>query len=101
MRAIGEQFVREIEYTADGVARREPCDVLLVHQGVVPNANLGLSMRLRHEWDDRQRCFRPVLDEWGNASVDGMMVAGDGGGIAGALAAEHAGRIAALAAACA
>jgi NADPH-dependent 2,4-dienoyl-CoA reductase/sulfur reductase-like enzyme len=32
---------------------------------------------------------------WGNTSVAGILVAGDGGGIIGARAAEHAGRIAA------
>ena len=47
-------------------------------------------------WDAAQRCFAPVLDAWGNSSVDGVMIAGDAGGIGGARAAEHAGRLAAF-----
>jgi NADPH-dependent 2,4-dienoyl-CoA reductase/sulfur reductase-like enzyme len=43
-----------------------------------------------------QRCFHPVLNDRGETSLAGVFVAGDGGGIGGALAAEHAGRIAAL-----
>ena len=43
-----------------------------------------------------QRCFAPELDAWGNTSVDGVLIAGDCGGIGGARAAENAGRLAAL-----
>jgi NADPH-dependent 2,4-dienoyl-CoA reductase/sulfur reductase-like enzyme len=68
---------------------------------VVPNGNLAWSSRIAHEWDERQRCFRPALDEWGCSSLHNLFVAGDSGGIIGAVASEHAGRIAALAAAAA
>ena len=40
-----------------------------------------------------------MLDEWGNTSLTGVLVAGDGGGIGGARAAALSGRIAALEAA--
>jgi NADPH-dependent 2,4-dienoyl-CoA reductase/sulfur reductase-like enzyme len=39
-----------------------------------------------------------VADAWGRSSVPGVLVAGDAAGIGGARAAEHAGRLAALAA---
>jgi hypothetical protein len=47
-------------------------------------------------WDDAQACFRPRLDDWLMTDVDGFSVAGDGGGIGGAVVAEAEGRIAAL-----
>ena len=72
------------------------CDLLLLHQGVVPNVNLASAIGCEHRWDDVQRCLRPRLDAFGASTVPGVWVAGDGGGIAGAGAAEHSGALAAL-----
>ncbi|HEY1301200.1 MAG TPA: (2Fe-2S)-binding protein, partial [Stellaceae bacterium] len=55
-----------------------------------------LALELRHEWDEGQLCWRPVLDEWGRTTCNGIGIAGDGGGIAGAVAAALSGRLAAL-----
>lgn len=81
-----------------GPEQRIEAETLLLHQGVVPNANLAMAAGVAHEWDTRQHCWRPVLDRDGNTSVPGVAVAGDGAGIAGAWAAEERGRIAAIAA---
>ncbi len=82
----------------DGV--EHPADLLLLHDGVVPNTQVTRALPgCAHVWDQAQACFRPVLDAWGNTSLDGLLVAGDGGGIGGARAAALAGRIAALEAA--
>jgi NADPH-dependent 2,4-dienoyl-CoA reductase/sulfur reductase-like enzyme len=72
---------------------------LLLHEGVVPNVQITRALGAEHDWDARNRVFRPRLDAWGNTTLDAIMVAGDGGGIAGARAAELAGRLAALEAA--
>lgn len=69
---------------------------LLVHQGVVPNVQLSRSLNLSHDWDQLQQCWRPHTDSWGESSLPGLFVAGDGAGIAGALAAEAFGKLAAL-----
>jgi hypothetical protein len=95
----GDTQVREIEFACGGATYREPVDVVLLHQGVVPNGNLAWSLNLEHAWDDRQRCFHPRLDAWGRAPVSGILVAGDAGGIVGAEGAAAMGRIAAWAAA--
>ena len=80
--------------------RREAADTLLLHDGVVPNTQVTRAIQgCRHEWDARQQCWRPALDEWGNTSVEGVMVAGDSAGIGGARVAALSGRIAALEAA--
>lgn len=92
----GDDRVRELEYRQNGNHVRVPADVVLLHQGVVPNANLGLALRAEHVWDDRQRAFRPQVDPWGASSIEGTHFAGDCAGIVGARAAEIAGRIAAL-----
>jgi NADPH-dependent 2,4-dienoyl-CoA reductase/sulfur reductase-like enzyme len=77
-----------------------PADLLLLHDGVVPNTQVTRALPgCAHVWDRAQACFRPVLDTWGNTTLDGLLVAGDGGGIGGARAAALSGRIAALEAA--
>ena len=91
--ATGEGKLREV--VADG--RRLPADLLLLHQGVVPNVNLAMAAGAEHRWSERQLCFVPVLDDDFQSSVPGIFVAGDGAGIAGGTAAAERGRIAAIA----
>jgi hypothetical protein len=75
-------------------------DLLLLHDGVVPNTQVTRAIPgCAHDWDAVQACWKPRLDAWGNTTAEGVMVAGDGGGIGGARAAAHAGRLAALEAA--
>ena len=92
--AVGTDKLREV--VADG--HRIPADLLLLHQGVVPNVNLAIAAGAAHRWNDRQLCFAPVLDQDFQSSVPGIAVAGDGAGIAGGTAAAERGRIAAIAA---
>jgi NADPH-dependent 2,4-dienoyl-CoA reductase/sulfur reductase-like enzyme len=99
LRISGGARVERVSYRCDGARHEEPADIVLLHQGVVPNLNLAASLRCEHEWIDAARCFRPRLDAWGAASVPGVCIAGDGGGIIGARASEHSGTIAALGAA--
>lgn len=70
-------------------------DLLLIHFGIIPRTSLSRVAGCRHGWDRRQQCWRPHRDEWGNSSVAGILIAGDGAGIGGARTAEHAGRLAA------
>lgn len=81
---------------ASGVRRRIETEHVFLHQGVVPNVNLSMAAGCAHVWDPAQICWRPRTDGWGETSLPGVAVAGDGAGIFGAQAAEHAGRIAAL-----
>ena len=101
LRIEGDGMAQAISFEAGGRAHRIECDTVLLHQGVVPNTQITRSLRLDHIWDRSQRCFRPVLDEWGATGLGHIYVAGDGAGIAGAGAAEHAGRLSALHAAAA
>lgn len=79
-------------------AQRMAADVLLLHQGVVPNVNLAMAAGVEHRWDDEQLCFVPVLDSFGVTNIEGVSIAGDGAGIAGAEAAVERGRLAGIAA---
>lgn len=88
-----------LRFVAGGRSHAIAAATVLLHQGVIPNTQASRALELAHVWDEGQRAFRPATDAWGESSSPGIFVAGDGAGIAGAVAAEHAGRLAGLAAA--
>jgi NADPH-dependent 2,4-dienoyl-CoA reductase/sulfur reductase-like enzyme len=99
LRAEGSPSLRQIAIrTLDGWQQRD-ADLLLLHDGVIPSVQLTRALGCAHAWSEAQRCWRPTTDAWGTTSVPDILVAGDGTGIAGALAAVLSGRIAALGAA--
>lgn len=95
--ALGRDGLERVRWAGGETA----ADHLLLHEGVIPNVQASLALGISHEWDAEQLCWRPALDEWGRTSLAGIAIAGDGGGIAGAAAAELSGRLAALDAAAA
>lgn len=72
---------------------------VVLHEGVIPNQQITRLTECAHHWNPAQGCFVPRTDAWGNASVEGLMIAGDGAGIGGAQVAEVSGRLAGLEAA--
>ncbi|MBS1163305.1 MAG: FAD/NAD(P)-binding oxidoreductase [Burkholderiaceae bacterium] len=96
LEALGDGALQRVRFTADGRTEELAADLLLLHQGVVPNINLSNAIGCAHRWDDGQLAFVPVVDGWGASSVAGVTIAGDGAGIAGARAAEARGRLAGL-----
>jgi NADPH-dependent 2,4-dienoyl-CoA reductase/sulfur reductase-like enzyme len=96
--AVGTERLSEVVFGQGDGERRIAADLLLLHQGVVPNVNLAIAAGIRHAWNERQLCFQPVLDQDFGSSVPGIAVAGDGASIAGGTAAAERGRIAAIAA---
>ena len=73
------------------------CDAVGFGYGLRPETQLVDIAGCRFRYDTGNRCWLPERDEAGRTSVAGIYVAGDGAGIAGADAAEGAGRLAALA----
>jgi NADPH-dependent 2,4-dienoyl-CoA reductase/sulfur reductase-like enzyme len=95
--AEGEGRLQSLRYrTQDGREASVPAEVLLVHEGVVPNIHAPLALGCAIEWRAAQHCYAPVLDIWGETSQSGVFVAGDGAGIGGAKAAVLRGHLAAL-----
>ena len=92
----GAAAATAIRFGVDGQRHSLPVDQVLLHQGVVPDINLAGAAGCALAWNDLQACFAPVVDAWGGTTVPGLYVAGDGAGIAGALAAEARGRLTAL-----
>lgn len=95
----GNEAATAIHFVSGGKSRRLPTELILLHQGVVPNTQFTWALRAPHTWDTAQLCWRPDADELGRlAEVEHVLVAGDGRGIGGAGAASIQGRLAALAA---
>ena len=89
LQARGEGKLAEVVFEAGGRAQTLALDGLFLHQGVVPHVNLAMAAGVAHEWDGVQHCFRPVLGAGGATSVEGILIAGDGAGIAGGTAAAE------------
>jgi NADPH-dependent 2,4-dienoyl-CoA reductase/sulfur reductase-like enzyme len=92
LRALGRDRVVRIAWNGG----EAPADLLLLHEGAIPNAQISLALQLEHRWNPRQLCWSPVVDAWGATSLPTIAIAGDGGGIGGAEAAALSGRLATL-----
>ncbi|AEI83143.1 opine oxidase subunit A (plasmid) [Cupriavidus necator N-1] len=101
VRIEGDERVQAVSFTVGSATCRIAADTVLLHHGVVPNTQISRLLRVKHDWSDEQLAWQPVLDDWGQTSLPGFRMAGDGAAIAGALAAEASGAIAAIGAAAA
>ncbi len=91
-----EDRLARVVYRRGGDEIALDCDILLLHQGVVPNINLSSAVGCLQDWDDRQLAFVPRIDPWMQTSLPGLSIPGDGSGIRGAEAAAAGGMLAAL-----
>ena len=98
LRINGQDSVRSIAFEHQGQAHELETSLVLLHQGVVPNTQFTWLLRAAHDWSDTGACWIPKADGWGRLhELDGIYLAGDGQGIAGAQAAVTRGELAALA----
>ena len=84
LRAIGDDKLASVSFESRGRTITEPADLLLVHDGVIPNTWLAMSAGCRHHWDERQHCWVPDISGEGLTSRPSISVAGDAAGIVGA-----------------
>ncbi len=96
LQAKGKEQLESISFTHQGRQQTIETDLLLVHFGVIPHSHLSRAAGCQHNWNNSQQCWCPQRDDWGQSSIDGILIAGDGAAIGGARTAEHAGRLAAL-----
>ena len=99
LEARGDGELKSVSYRVGDVWNEVPAATLLIHHGVVPQTHMASSIGCALRWDETQTCHVPSVDRWGNTSVTGVAIAGDGAGIGGARMAEQRGRLAALEAA--
>jgi len=93
----GSGRVEQVAFAdANGRKQSIDADLVLLHDGIIPNDQVTRQLGCRESWNSAQHCFSPVIDEWGETSLPGIFAAGDCTGIWGVQAAELAGEIAAL-----
>ncbi len=92
--AVGDDRITSVRYTRNGKTNEIETDLLLLHEGIVPNTQLSRAIGCDHEWYDLHRYWKPVVDEWGRSSVETVSLVGDCSGIYGAKVAEYSGSIA-------
>lgn len=96
IRCVGNETVEAVEYRKGGRWTSIETDNVLLHQGVVPNTNLSMSVGCKHVWNDAQLCWHAAVDDWYESDIGGVAIAGDSASIGGAVAACHVGDVAAL-----
>ncbi|WP_158284029.1 FAD-dependent oxidoreductase, partial [Azospirillum sp. TSO22-1] len=82
-----------------GTEIRIDVDTVAASFGFTANSDLARMAGAETRFDARRGGWLPVRDAWGATSVPGLFVAGDGSGVAGALAAAADGVVAGAAAA--
>lgn len=97
---IGRERAVGLEFRSGRRSRRLEGELILLHEGVVPDTSLTMASDCDHEWDEEQLCWRPKADHWGQTSAEAIYVAGDGARILGAAAAPLSAALAALGIAC-
>lgn len=96
LQAIGDGRVERLRFRTGGKWHELTADVVMLHQGIVPEVSLVSSAGCAMEWNGRQLSFQPRLDQDGQTSVAGISVAGDGACIGGAESAAVSGQLTAL-----
>lgn len=97
LEAKGEERVSAVRFgMSEGTVQELEVDLLLCHEGVIPNIQLSLAIGCDHEWNAEQVSFRPLTDQWGETTRVGTFAVGDCAGILGAAAAPATGHMAAL-----
>ena len=92
----GKNYATALNFIAGGREHQVACSTILLHHGVIPNTQASRALGIEHRWNHRQRSFDPVKNEWGQTSKESYFIAGDGGGIGGAQAAECSGSLASI-----
>ncbi len=101
IRAMGKERLQAVILAKTGkdgtvVAGTElelPCDLLAINYGFAANSELAAMAGVKMRFEAERGGWLPVTDEFGRTSVPGVLVAGDGAGLRGALVAEAEGQI--------
>ena len=60
LRQKGADRIERVRYRVEGREQVVAAELLLLHQGVVPNINLSNAIGCEHEWDERLHCCARV-----------------------------------------
>jgi NADPH-dependent 2,4-dienoyl-CoA reductase/sulfur reductase-like enzyme len=69
LKAYGKDRLERISMTVKGRTTELPCDLLVVHDGIVPATDVAHCAGLALEWREAEASWRPVTSEDGRASI--------------------------------
>jgi bacterioferritin-associated ferredoxin len=92
----GEQRAESLCFESEGQVQDIQASLVLLHQGVVPDTQISRLLHAEHDWNEEQLCWVARRDRWGETSLPGIFIAGDGATIGGANVARTQGHLAAL-----
>ncbi len=96
LEALGDSRLGEVRYRdGGGNVAALAADVLLLHEGVIPNLELPRSGGIAVRWDERQQCEVPEVGPFGISPIPGVYVVGEVAGGVGPQAAAWQGVLAA------
>jgi len=97
IRIDGTAQAETIRFRARGRTMEMPVDLVALHDGVVPNDNLAVSLGAKTTWNCELSCYELVMEGVTKvAGLDNVWAAGDSVAIHGGYQAMLAGRLAAL-----
>ena len=94
--AEGDERLQSVSFKAGGRFYRIDTELLLLHQGLLPELHTLQAAGCKIAWNEAQQGWQAQVDAWGETSSAGIFAAGDGAGIAGARAASLSGQLAGL-----
>jgi len=97
LQILGDAKARQVLFQTARATETLDADLVLLHQGVIPETALANSAGCALEWSESIRAFQPKIDALGRSSHADIFVAGDGARIGGALVAAQTGQAVALA----
>jgi len=97
LEVLGEESVTGVSYTVAGKVYDISCNLIMLHQGLIPQTQMGQLLGCSQVWSETQQCWQTQVGVSGQTSVPGVQVAGDSGAIGGAYLAQFKGRLAGIA----
>lgn len=96
LEVLGSDAAQRIRFRSDKGLETLETDLVLLHQGLIPETALANSAGCAMQWHEPSRTFQPVLDHQWRSSLADIFIVGDGASVGGAVAAAEAGRAVAL-----
>ena len=94
---VGDSQVSGVRYTVAGKEHHLSCNLVMLHQGLIPQTQMAQLLGCPLEWNDAKQCWQAQVGVAGETSISGLQVAGDAGAIGGAYLAQLEGKIAGIA----
>lgn len=94
--AHGADHVSSVSFQSRGLRRHMHVPLLVTHTGIVPDIQLSRLLGCHHHWSTLLQAWVPTVDDTGQSSLPGVVIAGDATGCQGAITARLSGHLAAL-----